>query len=156
MYRRDTRDEVLHAHHVDPSRLGIFDSGNLNGTNAVVTQNSYKYGTVAPIKSELEDMVNLIGEELGVTSWRFVIEDVAPVDYSKDLALAEFLFNHGAMTIRDLVENFGNKFGLTTDENEPYLDIRFINNQPLDNLMNKWNPTHTLKSTQYSVAWKKK
>ena len=41
------------------------------------------------------------------------------------------------MTIRDLVENFGNKFGLTTDENEPYLDIRFINNQPLDNLMNQ-------------------
>ena len=137
MYRRDTRDEVLHAHQVDPSRLGIFDSGNLNGTNALVTQNSYKYGTVAPIKSELEDMVNQIGEELGVTSWKFVIEDVAPVDYTKDLALAEFLFNHGAMTIRDLVDNFGNKFGLTTNEDEPYLDTRFINNQPLTNLMNQ-------------------
>jgi hypothetical protein len=40
------------------------------------------------------------------------------------------------MTIRDLVDNFGNKFGLTIDETEPYLDVRFINNQPLDNLMN--------------------
>jgi hypothetical protein len=41
------------------------------------------------------------------------------------------------MTIRDLVDNFGNKFGLTIDDTEPYLDVRFINNQPLDNLMNQ-------------------
>ena len=136
MYRKDTRDEVIHAHHVDPSRLGIYDSGNLNGTNASITQNSYKYGTVAPIKSELEDLINLIGSALEVTSWRFNIEDVAPVDYTDDLVLADFLFARGAMTIRDLVDNFGNKFGLTINEDEPYMDTRFINNQPLDNLMN--------------------
>jgi hypothetical protein len=52
------------------------------------------------------------------------------------LALAEFLFARGAMTIRDLIDNFGTKFGLTIDETEPYLDTRFVNNQPLDNLMN--------------------
>jgi hypothetical protein len=40
------------------------------------------------------------------------------------------------MTIRDLVDNFGNKFGLSIDDAEPYLDVRFINNTPLDNLMN--------------------
>ena len=136
MYRKDTRDECIHAHHVDPSRLGIYDSGNLNGTNAGVTQNSYKYGTIAPIKSELEDLINLIGKELEITSWRFNIEDVAPIDYTKDLALADFLFARGAMTIRDLIDNFGNKFGLTYEETEPYLDLRFINNQPLDGLMN--------------------
>ena len=136
MYRKDTRDEVIHAHHVDPSRLGIFDSGNLNGTNSLVTQNSYKYGTIAPIKSELEDLVNLIGKDLEVTSWRFNIEDVAPVDYTKDLALAEFLFARGAMTIRDLVENFGSKFGLTINEDEPYVDLRFVNNTPLNDMMN--------------------
>ena len=136
MYRKDTRDEVIHAHHVDPSRLGIYDSGNLNGTNAGITQNSYKYGTIAPLKRELEDLVNLIGNDLEITSWRFNIEDVAPIDYTKDLVLAEFLFARGAMTIRDLVDNFGNKFGLTIEDDEPYMDIRFINNTPLDNLMN--------------------
>jgi hypothetical protein len=97
---------------------------------------SYKYGTIAPIKSELEDLVNLIATDLEITSWKFSIEEVAPIDYTKDLALAEFLFARGAMTIRDLVDNFGSKFGLTIDETEPYLDTRFINNQPLDNLMN--------------------
>ena len=137
MYRKDTRDEVIHAHHMDPSRLGIFDTGTLNGTNSMVTQNSYKYGTIAPIKAELEDMVNLIAGDLEISSWRFNIEDVAPIDYTKDLVLAEFLFARGAMTIRELVDNFGNKFGLTINDNEPYLDERFINNQPLNALFNQ-------------------
>jgi hypothetical protein len=54
MLRKDTRDEVLHAHHVDPSRLGIYDAGSLNGSNSDNTRVSYKYGTVAPIKAEIE------------------------------------------------------------------------------------------------------
>ena len=136
MYRKDTRDEVIHAHHVDPSRLGIYDAGALNGNNSDNTSASYKYGTIAPIKAELEALVNLIANDLEITSWRFSIENVAPIDYTKDLALAEFLFARGAMTIRDLIENFGNKFGLDIPEDEPYLDTRFVNNQPLNNLMN--------------------
>ena len=137
MFRKDTRDEVIHAHHVDPSRLGIFDAGHLNGNNSQATMNSYKYGTIAPIKSEMEDLINLIGDDLGITSWKFSIEDVAPIDYTKDLALAEFLFARGGLTIRNLIDNFGNKFGVSYDETEPYLDTRFINNVPLENLMNQ-------------------
>jgi hypothetical protein len=41
------------------------------------------------------------------------------------------------MTIRDLVDNFGNKFGLDIDDDNPYLDERFINNQPLTALFNQ-------------------
>ena len=139
MYRKDTRDEVIHAHHMDPSRLGIFDTGNLNGTNSQVTRNSYKYGTITPIKSECEALINQIGLELGVTSWKFCIEDVAPIDYTKDLALAEFLFARGAMTIRELIENFGSKFGLTIEDvDDYYLNARYMNYQPLEQI---WNQT---------------
>ena len=139
MYRKDTRDEVIHAHHVDPSRLGIIESGTLNGTNSQRTMDSYKYGTIAPIKAELEDLINIIGNDLQITSWKFNIEDVAPIDYTKDLALAEFLFQRGAMTIKDLIDNFGNKFGLTIeDEDDYYLNARYINNQPLELI---WNNT---------------
>jgi len=134
MFRKDTRDEVLHAHHLDPSRLGIFDAGNLNGTNSQVTQNSYKYGTITPIKSEMEDLINQIAKDLEITTWKFHIEDVAPIDYTKDLALADFLFARGAMTIRELIDNFGNKFGLSVEDDSPYLDERFVNNQPLSTL----------------------
>ena len=134
MYRKDTRDEVIHSHQVDPSRLGIFDAGNLNGTNSQSTYNSYKYGTIAPIKSELEAMINQIGQELGVTSWKFSIIDVDPIDYTKDIALADFLFKNGAMTIKDLIDNFGEKFGLTCDDDNPYLTMRFLNGQPIESL----------------------
>jgi hypothetical protein len=85
----------------------------------------------------MEALVNIIGEALDITSWKFSIEEVAPIDYSKDLVLAEFLFARGAMTIRDLVDNFGNKFGLDIDDDNPYLDERFINNQPLTALFNQ-------------------
>jgi len=141
MYRKDIRDECIHAHHLDPSRIGIFDAGNLNGNNSEATMASYKYGTIAPIKNEIEAIVNQIGEELGVTSWKFHIEDVAPIDYTKDLALAEFLFARGAMTIKELIDNFGSKFGLTIeDEDDYYLNARYLNNVPLEKV---WNETET-------------
>ena len=137
MLRKDTRDEVLHAHHVDPSRLGIYDAGSLNGSNSDNTRVSYKYGTVAPIKAEIEDLINLIGDELECTSWRFSIEEVAPIDYTKDLSLAEFLFARGAMTPRQLIDNFGGKFGLTIeDPDDYYLNARYINGQPLELIWN--------------------
>ena len=137
MYRKDTRDEVIHAHHVDPSRLGIYDAGQLNGTNSDNTAASYKYGTIAPIKAECEALINLIGKELEVTSWKFEIEDVAPIDYNDDLKLADFLFARGAMTIKDLVDNFGSKFGLTIeDTDEYYLNARYINGVPLEHIWN--------------------
>ena len=138
MYRKDTRDEVIHAHHVDPSRLGIYDAGTLNGTNSDNTKDSYKYGTIVPIKAEMEALINRVAEELGVTSWKFHLEDVAPVDYAKDLVLAEFLFQRGAMTIRELIENFGSKFGLTMeDPDDYYLNERYLNNIPLKQIWNQ-------------------
>jgi len=142
MYRKDTRDEVIHAHHVDPSRLGIYDAGNLNGTNANQTSSSYKYGTIAPIKAECEALVNLIGEELECTSWRFTIEDVAPIDYQDDLKLADFLFARGAMTIQDLIDNFGSKFGLDVEgeEEQYYLNARYLNNVPLEKVWVETEP----------------
>ena len=140
MYRKDTRDEVIHSHHVDPSRLGIYDAGSLNGGNSDNTMASYKYGTIAPIKAECEALINLIAKELEVNTWRFCIEDVAPIDYNKDLALAEFLFARGAMTIKDLIDNFGNKFGLDIEgeEEDYYLNSRYLNNVPLEQV---WNQT---------------
>ena len=140
MYRKDTRDEVIHSHHVDPSRLGIYDAGSLNGTNTDNTMASYKYGTIAPIKAECESLINQIGKELEVYSWRFSIAEVAPLDYTKDLALADFLFARGAMTIKDLIDNFGSKFGLDIEgeEDDYYLNARYLNGVPLEQV---WNQT---------------
>lgn len=149
MYRKDIRDEVIHAHKLDPSRLGVFDSGNLNGTNSDNTKASYKYGTVTPIKSEIEAMINQVGLELGVNSWKFHIVDVDPIDYSEDIKLADFLFHRGAMTIMDLINNFGDKFGLNVeDTDDVYLNARYINGVPLEKVWNnnEQNPYNELDS----------
>jgi len=139
MYRKDIRDEVIHANKVDPSRLAIFDAGNLNGTNSDNTKESYKYGTVAPIKAELESMINQLKEELGITSWDFRIVDVNPIDYTKDKELAAFLFASAAMTPMDLINNFGDHFGLSPkDPDDPYLNSYYLNNVPLEQI---WNNT---------------
>ena len=138
MYRKDIRDEVIHSHQVDPSRLGIFDAGNLNGTNSENTKQSYKYGTISPIKADAEAMINQLREELGITSWEFQIIDVDPIDYSKDIELADFLFQRGAMTILDLIDNFGEKFGISVENrDDKYLNARYINNVPLEQVWNK-------------------
>lgn len=137
VFLKDERDEIIHAHKVDPSRLGIYDAGKLNGTNAGFTDNSYKYSTVAPIKKEAEELINLIArEEFGIKSWEYRASDLDPKDYRNDMALAEFLFQRAAMTPRDLINNFGDQFGLTIPEDNPYLDEYYLNNQPLESLWN--------------------
>ena len=43
------------------------------------------------------------------------------------------------MTIKELIDNFGGKFGLTIqDEDDYYLNARYINNVPLEQV---WNNT---------------
>ena len=154
MLRKDTRDEVLHAHHVDPSRLGIYDAGSLNGGNSESTMASYKYGTIAPIKAEIEDMINLIASELDCTTWKFSIEEVAPIDYNKDITLADFLFQRGAMTIRELIDNFGGKFGLTIeDPDDYYLNARYMNGVPLEQVWNNTEDNPYLEESTILESW---
>ena len=135
VFLKDERDEIIHAHKVDPSRLGIYDAGKLNGTNGQFTDNSYKYSTVAPIKNDAEELINLIArEELEIKSWEYRSSDLDPKDYKNDIALADFLFARASMTPRDLINNFGDQFGLTAPEDNPYLDEYYLNNQPLRSL----------------------
>ena len=45
------------------------------------------------------------------------------------------------MTIKELIDNFGGKFGLTMeDPDDYYLNARYINGQPLENI---WNNTES-------------
>ena len=44
------------------------------------------------------------------------------------------------MTPRELIDNFGGKFGLTAPEDNPYLDEYYLNNVPLEQV---WNQTES-------------
>lgn len=139
MYKQDIRDEIIHAHKVDPSRIGIYDSGNLNGTNSEYTQKNYKNGTIAPIKADAEDLINrLLHEDFGIETWKFTINDLDPKDVKLRQDLADFLFARGAMTIMDLINNFGDEFGLNVEnQDDKYLNSRFLNNVPLEQVFNQ-------------------
>lgn len=139
MYKQDIRDEILHAHQVDPSRLGIAEAGKLNGTNTEFTQKNYKNGTIAPVKQDAEDLINMVlVNDFDVTDWKFTINDLDPKDVKVKQQLAEFLFERGAMTIMDLINNFGDEFGLTVEnEDDAYLNSRFINGKPLEQIFNE-------------------
>ena len=52
------------------------------------------------------------------------------------MSLAEFLFARAAMTPRELIDNFGGKFGLTAPDDNPYLDEYYLNNVPLEQVWN--------------------
>lgn len=157
MYRKDIRDEVIHSHKVDPSRLAIFDAGNLNGTNSENTKESYKYGTVAPVKSELEAMINQVREELEVNTWEFKIVDVNPVDYSRDKELAQFLFSCAAMTPMDLINTFGEKFGLSPkDPDDLYLNSYYLNNVPLEKVWESSENNPYLEADELLGDWEGK
>ena len=138
LFRKDNRDEIIHAHGVDPSRLGIYDSGKLNGSNSKTVDNSYKVSTIAPLKAENEKKINrLLRNEFEIKEWEFKITVLDPKDEAQDMVLAEKLFQMGAMTPRQLIENFGDKFGLKVEGSE-YLDEYYLNGQPLAKL---WQQT---------------
>ena len=139
MYKQDIRDEIIHTHKVDPARLGIAEAGKLNGTNNEYTQKNYKNGTIAPVKTDAEDLINrILVEDFMITSWKFTINDLDPKDVKVKKDLADFLFARGAMTIMDLINNFGDEFGLTVDDpDDPYLNSRFLNNVPLEQVFNQ-------------------
>ena len=133
LFRTDNRDEVIHAHRVDPSRIGFYDSGNLNGTCAKQTDKSYTVSTIAPIKAENEyDINTLLKNEFDLTDWKFVLSDMDPKDFTRDIDVIEKLFNMASITPNQIIKLVGDKFGLSQVTDNAYLDEYYLNGVPLD------------------------
>ena len=76
LFRKDNRDEVVAAHHMDPNRVGVTDSGKLGASNAEQTDNSYRVSTIKPLIRDNQDDINyLLRTCLGITDWVFNIID---------------------------------------------------------------------------------
>lgn len=139
LFRKDNRDEIIHAHKVDPSRLGIYDAGKLSGTNSQQTDNAYKISTIAPLKRDNEeDINNLLVQEFGLKGWEFKIQDLDPKDFKNDMEVIEKLFNMAAITPNQIISLVGGKYGLANVEN-CYLDEYYLNGTPLEQIWNNSN-----------------
>lgn len=139
LYRKDNRDEILHAHRVPPYKLGINENGSLGGSNIKEATINYKNDVVAPIRDDDEFIINkILKNDFGITDWEFKIVEHDNRDYAGDVAIIKELFNMASITPRQIIENIGDKFGLTAPDDNPFLDEYYLNGQPLDNV---WNGT---------------
>lgn len=139
LYRKDNRDEILHAHRVPPYKLGINENGSLGGSNIKEATINYKNDVVAPIRDDDEFIINkILKNDFDITDWEFKIVEHDNRDYAGDVAIIKELFNMASITPRQIIENIGDKFGLTAPDDNPFLDEYYLNGQPLDNV---WNGT---------------
>ena len=131
--RQDNRNEIIHAHRVDPSRLGISETGKLNGSNSQNISSVYKVSTVQPVKADCENLMNtLLKKEFGVYDWVFSIVDADIKEYSQDIPVLKELFNMACITPRQIIKVVGEKYGLNANVDNPYLDEYYLNGTPLD------------------------
>ena len=80
LYRKDNRDEILAAHGMDPNRVGVYESGKLNGSNSDSLDNAYKTTLINSLKADNEDDINyyVLRLGLGINDWEFRIVDNDP------------------------------------------------------------------------------
>ena len=132
LFRKDNRDEVVAAHHMDPNRVGITDAGKLGASNSELTNTSYRTTTIAPLIRDNESDINyLLQYGLEVTDWEFKIittdDDKKHIDIDKTIELVK----NGLMTPNEAREVIGDDFGLARIEDNPFLDEFYYNGEPL-------------------------
>lgn len=127
-FRKDNRDEVLSAHGVPLSRLGISEVGSLGGNDTEELNEVYMSSVIEPLSRILVDFVNDWWiASLGYEDVRFDIVRRDSVKTEQKMALAKDLFAMGAVTPRQLLNLFGSDLGIEIVESE-HLDRYFVNN----------------------------
>ena len=132
LFRKDNRDEIIAAHGVDPNRLGISESGRLNGSNSTELDNAYKTSLIRPGQRREEDDINyyILKLGLGVTDWDFQIIDNDPRNITRDVKLSKELVDSAMMTPNEGRGFVGETFSLSPI-NDSRLDDFYYHGQPL-------------------------
>lgn len=156
LYRKDNRDEVISAHGVPPYRLGIAETGNLGGSTAEESTEIYKVSVINPRQETIEALINqhLIWNEHGFATrdWEFRFREIDTADETHDMEMVTKLFEMGALSIRDVIRLVGTKYGIEDDPNNPLLDQRFIQGQPITPAMPADQVEKVFKSLQEKIV----
>lgn len=133
-FRESNRDEILAAHEVPPSRLGITINGSLGGSVDVERNRKYNDYVIKPDQLRLENIINklIVKGIMQITDWEFNFKTMDVREVKEDLANAKELFLMGAMKPSQIYENFKEIFKLEDLEFIPQeLDEFYIQNQPV-------------------------
>ncbi len=133
LYRTDNRDEVLSAHAVPPYRAGIAETGSLGGSTAEESTEIYKTSVIKPRQEMIETALNLHVVQNGfeIYEWEFRLGSIDNTDEEHDLKMVQGLFSMGAITPNQIINHFGERFGLTVSDS-PYMNMHYINGTPVE------------------------
>ena len=132
LFRKDNRDEIIAAHHMDPNRVGVTDAGKLGSSNAEQTDNSYRVTTIKPLVRENEDDINyLIHECLLIKDWDFKIIDTDEKKNAVEVEKVIALVNAAIMTPNEAREAVGEAYGIARIDGNPVLDDFYYNGSSL-------------------------
>lgn len=132
LFRKDNRDEVIASHGVDPSRLNIAESGQLNGSNSVMLDSAYINSIIKPLMRSNEDDINYYILKLGleITDWKFKLLDND--DDHKEVEIDNIikLVQNALMTPNEAREFIGEPFGIASVD-DWLLDQYYYMGKPL-------------------------
>lgn len=135
LFRKDNRDEVMIAHGVPGYRIGIIETGSLGGSTARESTEIYKRSVIDPRQIVIEELINqeIIWHEEGFDTkdWKVKFTEIDTTDEKHEKEMISFLFDQGAMTIRNVIQHYADRFGLEDDPDDPLLDMRFVKGMPL-------------------------
>lgn len=135
LYRKDNRDEVMIAHGVPAYRIGVVETGSLGGSTARESTEIYKRSVIDPRQIVIEELINqeIIWHENGFDTkdWKGKFAEIDTTDEEHEKEMVGFLFDQGAMTIRNVIQHYADRFGLEDDPDDPLLDMRFVKGMPL-------------------------
>jgi PBSX family phage portal protein len=113
LYRKDNRDEIIHAHRVPPHRLQILDAGSSGTMSSELIyrlDRIYKFGVVKPMQTKLSTLFNnVLRYGFGITDrvLRFDDLDIGEDNYRANIlktmaAAHEKYYSIGAMLANDV------------------------------------------------------
>lgn len=76
IFEQTRKENILTAYSMPPERIGVRIVGELGGNVAAEATKTYISGVVDPLQRDMEDIVNRILSELGVSHYEFKFKDV--------------------------------------------------------------------------------
>lgn len=126
-YSKELKYEIIAAHGVDPSRLGIFDSGNLNGSNSIIMSNVYQTTVVDNIIRSNEDDINKLLRLNGIYNYKIKLVNINNEHTTDRVKTIVQLVQAGIITPNEARSYIGPEFDINIKDDIPSLNEFYVN-----------------------------
>lgn len=132
-YSKELRNEIITAHGVDPSRLGVSDSGKLNGSNSTVMSDVYQTTVVDSIIRSNEDDINMLLKANGIKNYKLKLVNINSEHTTDRVKTIVQLVQAGIITPNEARAYIGPEFNINIKEDTPSLNEFYVNGSNLAN-----------------------